>query len=300
MDQRFKAISYLHCDLKYTVNSVIFSKFNELTVKAGIPKSQQKPKIILSGQNLDNLLIQNELLIRTSRKLINEVFDCFTDKTTLIIVCDKKGYIVNIVSSPEILQWCFNKGIMLGTCLDYNSFGTNAVCLSLYYNRPVTIIGEEHYCEVLKNWNSMASPIRYKEQTIGVVNISSLSNNPGFVHFESLIFLLAKLIEERLVYNISQKIDKARFVGKLLTTSYLNFTIKEAEILYYLFIGKNNNEILNHIKISRNTLKTHLKNIYLKLGVNTHNDCIKETNMIINNDYCQYNNPIKDQTSGML
>jgi ATP/maltotriose-dependent transcriptional regulator MalT len=46
-------------------------------------------------------------------------------------------------------------------------------------------------------------------------------------------------------------------------------TSRESEILYYLGIGYSNSQIGEELFISANTVKFHIKNIYLKLDVKT-------------------------------
>jgi DNA-binding NarL/FixJ family response regulator len=44
---------------------------------------------------------------------------------------------------------------------------------------------------------------------------------------------------------------------------------REAEVLKHLAMGKTNQQIADDLYVSLNTIKTHLKNIYIKLDVNT-------------------------------
>ena len=52
-------------------------------------------------------------------------------------------------------------------------------------------------------------------------------------------------------------------------------TRREAEILRYLPTRLSNAEIGGALGISQNTVKTHLKGVYRKLGVATRNDAIQ-------------------------
>lgn len=55
-------------------------------------------------------------------------------------------------------------------------------------------------------------------------------------------------------------------VANLLT--HYNLTIREGEVLRFLISGMTITEIAKHLSISENTLRTHSKNIYKKLGIN--------------------------------
>ncbi|MDH3326450.1 MAG: LuxR C-terminal-related transcriptional regulator [Gammaproteobacteria bacterium] len=51
---------------------------------------------------------------------------------------------------------------------------------------------------------------------------------------------------------------------------------KEKKTLEYLCAGLSNQEIANQSFVSLNTVKTHIKNIYTKLGVNNRSQAINK------------------------
>ena len=53
-----------------------------------------------------------------------------------------------------------------------------------------------------------------------------------------------------------------------------NISPREQEVLLLLLQGKSNNEIGETLYVSRNTIKTHIRNIYTKLGVNNRYELI--------------------------
>lgn len=54
-----------------------------------------------------------------------------------------------------------------------------------------------------------------------------------------------------------------------------NLTPRETEVAYYILLGQSNDEIIQLLFISPNTLKYHIKNIYSKLGVNCRENAIE-------------------------
>jgi len=54
----------------------------------------------------------------------------------------------------------------------------------------------------------------------------------------------------------------------------LGLTAREVEMLEFLRRGKSNKEIARDLKLSPNTVKTHLTNLYEKLGVNNRTQAI--------------------------
>lgn len=58
------------------------------------------------------------------------------------------------------------------------------------------------------------------------------------------------------------------------------FSPREADVLIYLCHGYPNNEIAEQLGISPNTVKTHLKNIYGKLGVTNRTQAAAEAKLL--------------------
>lgn len=58
------------------------------------------------------------------------------------------------------------------------------------------------------------------------------------------------------------------------------FSDREADVLLYLCHGYPNSEIAQQLGISQNTVKTHLKNIYIKLGVTNRTQAAAEAKLL--------------------
>lgn len=62
-----------------------------------------------------------------------------------------------------------------------------------------------------------------------------------------------------------------------------NLTAREKEVLLLLLSGRNNPYIREKLNISNNTLKTHLRNIYHKLGVGNRQELLSLFGQFWNN-----------------
>ena len=69
--------------------------------------------------------------------------------------------------------------------------------------------------------------------------------------------------------------EKVMNTLNILEKKEMVLTPKEEEVIAYLAKGYSNQEIADKIFISYNTVKTHRKNIYRKLGLNTNGDIIR-------------------------
>jgi len=301
--ENIEKFNYLQGSIPFRGKIDTLTKLETFSINEGITVEQEKPKIILQDNTLYQLLSENRLLTSISRPILNKTFNYFADKTILLFLTDTNGFIIDLVSSPEIILSCFNIGIMLGSCMNYSSFGTNSISMAMHDNSPITLLAEEHYCNNLKIFNCFAIPLRIDNQLVGFLNLSSRETK-DLLDLTSQVFLLADLIEIHFKYSLEKNNhinnlpyekdttiddkhhpleDKIYFYGKIMTHSKLNVTIREIEILYLLHIKKKSDQIITQLAISKNTFKTHLKNIYQKLGVCSINDCLSQINILLYN-----------------
>lgn len=64
------------------------------------------------------------------------------------------------------------------------------------------------------------------------------------------------------------------------TVNAAGFSRREADVLLFLCHGYPNSEIAQQLGITENTVKTHLKNIYSKLGVTNRTQAAAEVKML--------------------
>ncbi len=78
---------------------------------------------------------------------------------------------------------------------------------------------------------------------------------------------------ERLARAASEKLNEMMRSG---ATKNKSLTRREADILRHLSSGLPIKEIAANLNISKNTIKTHLKNLYKKIGAKDRNDAVEK------------------------
>ncbi len=58
--------------------------------------------------------------------------------------------------------------------------------------------------------------------------------------------------------------------------NFADLTDREAEIYYYLATGKSNKDIADAVSLSVNTVKVHLKSLYIKVGVSSRLEAVQK------------------------
>jgi len=107
--------------------------------------------------------------------------------------------------------------------------------------------------------------------------ISNFSNLDGYIGIAAGLFLLlGGAIGVRLIKRNSDAAARP----ELSVLSADGFSNRELEVLLFLCHGYTNNEIAEHLEITRNTVKSHLKNIYGKLDVSNRTQAAAEAKML--------------------
>ncbi len=100
-----------------------------------------------------------------------------------------------------------------------------------------------------------------------------------YVTVIALLFLvLGGLVVLRLGKTSLPKSEKSRKPFSVVNAD--NFSPRESEVLLFLCHGYTNSEIAEQLSITENTVKTHLKNIYAKLGVSNRTQAAAEAKML--------------------
>ncbi len=99
--------------------------------------------------------------------------------------------------------------------------------------------------------------------------------------YVALIAVLFLIFGGWLALKLYQPIDKQDIdQSGLKILDAVNFSEREAEVLLFLCHGYTNKEIAAQLAIATNTVKSHLKNIYGKLGVSNRTQAAAEAKML--------------------
>ncbi|BBB90185.1 MAG TPA: LuxR C-terminal-related transcriptional regulator [Methylomusa anaerophila] len=239
------------------------------------------PKKVLPEQELQELLKHNELLISVSKPILRKILDSCISMGNLLMLCDSQGYITNLSGDLEIIQWLFERGFKLGTCMDYESSGLNAVSLAIQTKQLSEVKGRLHHCVSLRKWSSVAAPIQFQGNIVAMINLMT----PLAVETtESKV--IVQLLSDYISIHLEKceksydSIAKNVFYGTLILNTDLNLTIKEIDIIYRLYQGEKLAELPTKMSLSPNTIKSHVKSIYSKFGVNKLIDCLDAVQLI--------------------
>jgi len=195
--------------------------------------------IIISEEDAERQKLSHDELLKAFGSVIPIVEEIIIKNQLNLLLFDSNAQSINLAMFAEANSGKSFDGVeskMLGN-LSERVLGTNAVCLALSENKPVQIIGAEHYNYYLHNYFCCSAPIHdTKGKTVGALNIFSHLDN-FFVGALGLVSCLASIFDNRsLIQTALEELDIFELAANSIMEQsskgviYIN---KENQIKYY-------------------------------------------------------------------
>lgn len=141
---------------------------------------------------------------------MNHLHEITKNSGYLISFTDKNGYVLDIIGDKMIVDLFEEKySFKPGVKWDCLKTGTNSTALALKNDKPIQVVGAEHYCKLLHDWACSAAPIHDTDgNLIGVLNISGLNSNVH-IHTLGMVITSAKSIENQFnLQNLNKELER--------------------------------------------------------------------------------------------
>lgn len=150
----------------------------------------------------------NKELINITKPLLQDLYGLVAGSGFVVNLIDQEGYILEVYGDPEVLTNARKLNFDIGSNWSEDKVGTNAIGTALAINKPIQVLGPEHYCLTHHSWTCSSCPIHDAEgQVIGVLN---MSGDCSKVHSHTLGMVVAAVhsIENQLkVLRKSQELE---------------------------------------------------------------------------------------------
>ena len=152
--------------------------------KAKVNPFELRPSY-LSKDELKKLHNDNKQLISVSYPYMIKFYEIAKSTTQRVLLTDSKGYqLLNISSKNKNLEYLMNNAYVNdGMDFSEDASGTSSVGLSLITNKPILLMGYEHYRAIYHNLACVAAPIH----TLGGDIIGSICITGSLKKYQSFI-----------------------------------------------------------------------------------------------------------------
>ena len=114
---------------------------------------------------------------------------------------------------------------------------------------------------------------RQKNRIIAVLSLVRKNRKEPFIKAE--VELLTKL-QPFIQYSLNKVYLPKRVHDRVSLAKKFGFTARELDVVELALTGASNKVLIGQLKISQPTLRTHLQNIYLKVGVHSSSELISK------------------------
>jgi transcriptional regulator of acetoin/glycerol metabolism len=161
----------------------------------GLIPEHGKKATVLDPSEVEELLSVNRDLTELALPVISRLNDSLRGSGFIIILTDASGTILHISGDELPLKEAAEQMMVVGSRMDEESIGTNAMGTALAEKKPVQISGKEHYLHLLQRWTCSAAPIMSHNGTLlGTVNLTG-SSDLAHPHTLGLAVAAAQFIE---------------------------------------------------------------------------------------------------------
>lgn len=184
-------------------------------------------------------------LIEVSRPIMENVFEMVKNTSYSVVLTDEQGVIIDLIINKDLEEKHVLLNFVKGSKWDEQSVGTNAIGTCLAIDKPIQVIGAEHFCEYHHKWTCSAAPIHNNRgEIIGCFDLSGRAEDVQ-THTYGIAVSSANCIEKQLM--ISESFE-------FLNTT-MNSIIEGIMVIDYdLKVIKVNDKLLDMFRMNEDTI----------------------------------------------
>lgn len=184
-------------------------------------------------------------LIEVSRPIMENVFEMVKNTSYSVVLTDEQGIIIDLIINKDLEEKHVLLNFVKGSKWDEQSVGTNAIGTCLAIDKPIQVIGAEHFCEYHHKWTCSAAPIHNNRgEIIGCFDLSGRAEDVQ-THTYGIAVSSANCIEKQLM--ISESFE-------FLNTT-MNSIIEGIMVIDYdLKVIKVNDKLLDMFRMNEDTI----------------------------------------------
>ena len=220
----------------------------------------------VSDEESEKSIDRKRELIEVARPIMENVFEMVKNTSYSVVLTDEKGIIIDLIINKDLEEKHVLLNFVKGSKWDEQSVGTNAIGTCLAIDKPIQVIGAEHFCEYHHKWTCSAAPIHNNRgEIIGCFDLSGRAEDVQ-THTYGIAVSSANCIEKQLMV--------------LESFEFLNITMNSMDegimvVEYDLKVIKVNNKLLEIFHMNEEDIyNINIKKIF---------DGIDIENIVLNN-----------------
>jgi DNA-binding CsgD family transcriptional regulator len=241
------------------------AKLHAACAHYGLKKECKRIRFRLRGDILDRLLSKHSELIEAYNSHLDIMDGLYIPH--LMYLTDINGVILHMCG-PEETMLAANRmmNIGSGSSMSLSSSGITGVSAAIALGRSAFVNGKEHYLELFRDWNSMATPVHDPlGKTVGYIAMTASS---------SISILLMSPFTEWIAARIEETLKKSKATQPPITDGHLweklldyELSTRERDIALLWIRDYDYKQIGKRLGISENTVRVYISRINSKMKV---------------------------------
>ena len=156
---------------------------------------------LIAKEELEKEREKNKELISIALPIMQNLNDLVMGTGFALVLTDRNGLILEVIGEEGILNETKKLNFVPGAIWSEEYVGTNAIGTSLWENKPIQIIGAQHYCKSHHNWTCSAAPIHNPSgDIIGCIDMSGHSEK-AHTHTLGIVVAASYSIDNQLLLS---------------------------------------------------------------------------------------------------
>lgn len=171
----------------------------------GVDPGTKSAERVVSAQEMEKLLSRNAFLLDVSHPMMENLNNFVYDSGFNVAISNKNGIILTVMGDSRVVDSTRDGNWVAGADWSEAAIGNNGIGTCLFLDRPLMMIGYEHYCRCCHYFASAVAPIHDTEgELIGSI---ALCGRFEKIHSHTLgmVIAAAKAIEIQFKINCELK-----------------------------------------------------------------------------------------------
>jgi len=125
----------------------------------GIDPSKLPQKKILTGKELEKLLLRNQEFIDVSRPFLSNLYQFLRGSGFHVVLFDREGYVLEIMGDHDMAEVIWRSVGVIGALWNEPSAGHNVIGAIILAQKPVQLFGSQHYIKGYHGETGSGAPI---------------------------------------------------------------------------------------------------------------------------------------------
>jgi transcriptional regulator with PAS, ATPase and Fis domain len=159
----------------------------------------------LTVDDIERRLVKNKQLLEVCTPFMIELQEVVSETGYLTSLADSDGVILSMICDEKIIDDVIRVNLIRGSVWSEEKAGTNATGLALSLEKPIQVIGEEHYFRCYHHLTCSAAPIFDAEgKIIGVLDMSG-PKDKAYPHTLGMVLAASKAITRQLCFEAANR-----------------------------------------------------------------------------------------------